>query len=254
MVIASLVEELVSHIADVRSKFLSPFLPANPTHKPSDYEHEVKAACVLSHAAFEEFVEKISLHVMEECLDRWHKKRQASDSLLALCLRYKLSIAVEDDEDKAQDRCFDLIRTALDEAKKKHSKQIDDNHGFSIKYLRAALTPVFINPPDDFKLVSSLKTLTAARGSFAHSASRNAEYSLNPRSSRAKSPLAPENAWEAIDDCLALCKEIARDAEQILANGSPAAGNKHVPLRRKLQGRQASVRRWPAASRPTGLP
>jgi hypothetical protein len=244
MVIASLVKELVLHISDVRSKFLSPFLPADPTHKPSDYEHEVKAACVLSHAAFEEFIEKISLHVMEECLDRWHKRRQASDSLLALCLRYKLSIVVEDDEDKTQDRCFDLIRAALDEAKKKHSRQIDENHGFSIKYMRAALTPVFINPPDDFKLVSSLKTLTAARGSFAHSASRNAEYSLNPRSSRAKSPLAPENAWEAIDDCLEICKGIARDAEQILAVSSPAAGSKHLPLRRKLQERQTKVRRF----------
>lgn len=241
--IANLVAELVSHITEVRAKFLSPFLPANPAHKPSDYEHEVKAACVLSHAAFEEFVERISLYVMEECLDRWHKKRQASDSLLALCLRYKLSIAVEDDEDKAQDRCFDQIRTALDEAKKKHSKQIDDNHGFSIKYLRAALTPVFINPPDDFKLVSSLKTLTAARGSFAHSASRNAEFSPNPRSSRAKLPLAPEKAWEAIDDCLALCKEIARDAEHTLTAVSPSTANRHVPLRKKLQSRQTSIRR-----------
>lgn len=241
--IANLLAELESHIAEVRSKFLSPFFPANPSHKPSDYEHEVKAACVLSHAAFEEFVEKISLYVMDECLDRWHKKRQASDSLLALCLRYKLSIAVEDDEDKAQERCFDQIRTALDEAKRKHSKQIDDNHGFSIKYLRAALTPVFINPPDDFKLVSSLKTLTAARGSFAHSASRNAEFSPNPRSSRAKLPLAPERAWEAIDDCFALCKEIARDAEHTLAAVSPAIANQHVPLRKKLLARQASVRR-----------
>jgi hypothetical protein len=242
MAIARLVLELVSHITEVRSRFLSPFLPADPAHKPSDYEHEVKAACVLSHAAFEEFVEKISLHVMEECLDRWHKKRQASDSLLALCLRYKISVAVEDDEDKAQDRCFDQVRAALDEAKKKHSKQIDDNHGFSIKYLRAALTPVFINPPEDFKLVSSLKMLTAARGSFAHSASRNAEFSLNPRS-RAKSPLVPEKAWEAIDDCLALCKEIARDAEQILAHSSPAATLKHLPLRKKLQARGYSPRR-----------
>ncbi len=238
--IRRLVDDLDSHVEAVREKFLKPFLPANPLHKPSDYEHEVKAACVLSHAAFEEFVEKVSLHVMDDCLDRWHSKREASDPLLALCLRYKSTIAIEEDEDKSQDRCFDQVRAAVDEAKKKHSKLIDDNHGFSTKYLRAALTPVFINPPDDFKLISSLKTLTAARGSFAHSASRNAEFSANPKASRARTPLAPETAWEAIDDCLALCKEIARDAEKVVRSPLKPAASKHVSLRRKLALRTSS--------------
>jgi hypothetical protein len=241
-VIGRLVYDLESHVEAVRTKFLRPFLPANPLHRPLDYEHEVKAACVLSHAAFEEFVEKVSLHVMEECLDRWHSKREASDSLLALCLRYKSSIAIEDDEDKPQDKCFDQMRVAIEEAKKKHSRLIDDNHGFSIKYLRGALTPVFINPPDDFKLISSLKTLAAARGSFAHSASRNAEFSANPKRSRARTPMAPEQAWEAIDDCLALCREIARDARHIVSGPLKVSHARHVSLRRKLQLRLASSR------------
>jgi len=212
--LSPLVDELENHVEGLRARFLAPFLPTDPAHRPQDYEHDVKAACVLAHAAFEEFVEQVSLHVMSKSLDAWQTERKANDALLALCLRHGVSISIEEDEDKFQPTCFDQVRLALDEAKKRHSKSINDNHGFSIKYLRSALTPVFINPPDDLRLTQSLKTLTAARGSFAHSAARNAEFTPSAKATRVRSTLSPEDAWDAITDCVLLCKEIARDASK----------------------------------------
>lgn len=231
-----LVSDLERHVARLQDRFLSRFLPTDPSHRPPDYEHEVKAACVLAHAAFEEFVEQVSLHVMSESLNHWQRKRQANDALLALCLRHGVSITIEDDEDKPQQTCFDQLRHALDEAKKRHSKSINDNHGFSIKYLRSALTPVFINPPDDLRLTQSLKTLTAARGSFAHSAARNAEFTANAKATRVRSTLSPEDARDAIADCMQLCREIAQDAAKLTTlNSAPI--KKHESLSSRLRKR-----------------
>lgn len=237
-----LVEDLQNHISKLRAKFLTPFLPPDPAHRPEDYEHDVKAACVLAHAALEEFVERISMHVMSTALQRWEHERKATDPLLALCLRHGVTLAVEDDEEKIQKTCFDLLREAIGEAKKRHSKSIQDNHGFSLKYLRAALTPVFINPPDDLRLTESLKTLTAARGSFAHSAAKNAEFRIGSKAGRASTPLSPEDAGKAIADCVTLCEEIAASASRVLALSPVTKLPAHIPLARKLQSRNLVLR------------
>jgi hypothetical protein len=241
-VIDLLVIDLREHIAKLRAKFLAPFLPPDPAHRPEDYEHDVKAACVLAHAALEEFVERVSMHVMAASVNRWVRDRKASDPLIALCLTHGVSLAVEADEEKLQKTCFDLLRAAIDEAKKRHSKSIQDNHGFSLKYLRAALTPVFINPPDDVRLTASLKTLTAARGSFAHSAARNAEFRSGANAGRASTPLSPEDAGKAIADCVTLCEQIAADAVKLAPQSGPVV-RVHVPFVRKLQARGRVRRR-----------
>jgi hypothetical protein len=235
-----LVADLQRHIADLKARFLDPFLPPDPTHRPEDYEHDVKAACVLAHAALEEFVESVSMHVMSVSVEAWKTQRRTTDPLLALCLKHGVAIAIEDDEEAAQKSCFDLLREAVDMAKKRHSKSIQDNHGFSLKYLRAALTPVFINPPDDLRLTESLRTLTSARGSFAHSAAKNAEFSVGKKSGRARAALSPEDAWNAISDCVLLCEQIASAAHSLVT--LPVARQPHVPLRHRLRAKSVKVR------------
>ncbi len=232
-----LVQDLRDHIAKLKTKFLTPFLPPDPAHRPEEYEHDVKAACVLAHAALEEFVERISMHVMSTSLQQWEHERKATDPLLALCLKHGVTLAIEDDEEKIQKTCFDLLRDAIGEAKKRHSKSIQDNHGFSLKYLRAALTPVFINPPSNIRLTESLKTLTAARGSFAHSVAKNAEFRIASKAGRASTPLSPEDAGKAIDDCVTLCEEIAASASRLLTPPTAIKLLKHVPLNQKLQSK-----------------
>ncbi len=229
-----LVAELNRHIEELKRRFLDPFLPPDPSHRPEDYDHDVKAACVLAHAALEEFIESVSMHVMVVSIEKWKNERKASDSLLALCLKHGVEIKIEDNEDNLQKNCFDLLREAVEEAKKRHSRSIQDNHGFSLKYLRAALTPVFLNPPDDIRLTESLKTLTSARGSFAHSASRNAEFSVK-KSGRGKSTLSPEDAWKSISDCLVLCERIAESASRLFAPPKPP--KQHLSFRRRLQAK-----------------
>jgi hypothetical protein len=161
---------------------------------------------VLAHAAFEEFVEEISLIVMKAAKDAWLNQR-FSKAAVAILLSYQSKIDIVDDESEKQDRVFDQIRKKLDDCIAAHSVALSKNHGFSLKYLRSILTPVAIDiPEDDVQLMGSLKELTEARGSYAHSLAKQALYGQWKRAGR---PMVPESARDAVTDCLALCKDLA---------------------------------------------
>lgn len=126
---------------------------------------------------------------------------------------YGLQINCEENEKKAQEPSINLLRVVLEEAKIRHAKAIKDNHGFSLKYLRRILTPLFIDVPDDPPFPDSLKTLAEARGTFAHRAAVNAEYG---EPGHAQKPMTPETAREVVSDCLSLCESIAQRANSRL--------------------------------------
>jgi hypothetical protein len=47
--------ELTAYVAELAQKFVNGYIPADPNTPPDAYAHDVKAYCILSHAAFEEF-------------------------------------------------------------------------------------------------------------------------------------------------------------------------------------------------------
>jgi len=63
--IDALHKELTSHVDELTQKFLATYIPADPSIPPESYAHDVKAYCMLSHAAFEEFFEGIALSLTE---------------------------------------------------------------------------------------------------------------------------------------------------------------------------------------------
>lgn len=204
--INQLLTELSAEISGLEARFISKWIPADPAVPPSEFEHDVKAFCLLAHAAFEEFVEEISLTVVKVAKDAWLSQK-FSRATVAILLAYQSKLAIVDDESEKQDRIFDQIRKRLDDCATAHSTALSKNHGFSLKYLRSILTPVAIDiPEDDPKLMNSLKELAEARGSYAHSLAKQALYGQWKRAGR---PMVPEAARDAVADCLNLCKELA---------------------------------------------
>jgi RiboL-PSP-HEPN len=208
--------DLNQQIELIRAEFISRYFPADPTHGPDVYHHHVKAFCLLAHAAFEEFVEQLSLELMKFAIGHWYKRRVITPPLLSLCLFYRATIDYEDNEESDQPRNFDAVRSVAELINKAHSKAIFENHGFSLKYLRSILTPVAIDISSDPSSFSSLRTLADARGSYAHTFAKSG-YFVDTK--RAKHPMTPEKAREVVEDCLKLCMKLSADARRYLLIG-----------------------------------
>ena len=203
---------LEAEVLTLEKKFLSSWLPAQPDHEPADFQHDVKAYCVLTHAAFEEFVESISTLAASATMSSWLAKKNYLGTQ-AILLSYGFKPTIEEDESKGQDRYFDQIRAGLKDCIDKHSKALEKNHGFSLKYLRSVLTPVGIDVPEDLSWQNSLSELTEARGSYAHKIASEAKFGRNKAAQR---PMTPEKAKSVVQGCLELCKEVKDRHEKAL--------------------------------------
>lgn len=204
----ALYSALNGEIAALKDRFITKFIPTNPEHTPADFEHDVKAFSVLSHAAYEEFVETIS----EALLVKVEKDLlQMKTTLATACLlsSYGIKFQFSDSDDGDEETCFNRLRLAVEEAKRFHSKALKDNHGFSPKFMRKLLIPVGINMPSTSE-TASLKKLAEARGSFAHTMSKLARYGDYKRANKV---LTPEEAWESARDCLKICETITEKAK-----------------------------------------
>jgi hypothetical protein len=209
---AELLTSLETEVSALETKFLSPWIPALPEHTPVDFQHDVKAYCVLAHAAFEEFVESISTLAAKATMSAWLAKKPYLGTQ-ALLLFYNFKLNVVEDEAQPQERHFDQIREGLKNCIDKHRKALDKNHGFSLKYLRSVLTPVGIDIPDELNWLNSLSELTEARGSYAHKIAAEANFG---RSRKAQRPMTPEKAKDAVQGCLELCRELKARHEKSL--------------------------------------
>jgi hypothetical protein len=201
---------LVAEVTTLEARYIRKYIPADPQHGPEDYEYDVKAFCLLCHAAFEEFVEGISEAIMADVAPNLLNKK-VTLATATLLMAYGNGLDIAGDEDSPQLRCFDLVREALDGAKQRHSHALKDNHGFSVRYLRSILTPVALNVPEGLE-IESVRKLADARGSFAHTMAKKAMYGEYKKANKS---LAPEEAREIAKDCLVVCRKI-KDQSQVL--------------------------------------
>lgn len=203
--------ELSGQLQLIRQEFIDRYLPARPEDGPDIYHQHVKAFCILAHAALEEFAEKVSLAMMKNAVDGWYANKTIGAPLAALLLYYNASIKPNTNEDEDQIRNFDLFRSAVEFVKQSHSRAVFDNHGFSLKYLRSILTPVAVDISSDPPLISSLKILADARGSYAHTSAAGGFFTDR---NKAKHPMTPEKARDIVIDCHKLCEKILEDAKR----------------------------------------
>ncbi|HEL7888750.1 TPA: HEPN domain-containing protein [Stenotrophomonas maltophilia] len=217
--------DLGLEIDSLRDRFISPWMQVVvPGHTPDQFQHDVKAFCVLAHAAFEEYAEQLSLLAMHSARDAWLNKRFSFSTIALLC-SYGVSIKSEDNDGKEQSRFYDQVRDGFVDVLKSHSNVVSNNHGFSRPYLRSLFTPVGVDIPEDDLLLQSLRELAEARGSFAHSRAAAANYG---RQRSAMRPMTPEKANTAVQACLSICDELGKRVEQVLGLPEKLAPTLHV--------------------------
>ena len=191
--------DLVAHVQELSAKFVDGYLPANPATLPSDYDLDVRAYCVLCHAAFEDFVEAVALTVASNAVDRWILARKINDVIPALLAWNGAKLKIDGDDTTPETKPFDYLRPLIEEAQSAFSRGVFNNHGVSILYLRDILIPVAIEIMQDVNVLNSLKKLAEGRGAYAHKG-------------RVKTVYAPEDAKQYVEDVLKLCDDIKAKA------------------------------------------
>ncbi len=191
----ALYTELTSYIQELDVKFVDRFIPAIPGTPPSDYAHDVRAYCVLCHAAFEDYMETLVLTVASHAVDQWIIARKINDVIPALLSWNGAKIKINDNEKAPETKPFDYLRPLVLNAKSSFSREVFKNHGVSILYLRNLLIPVSIEINPDANLLNSLEQLAEGRGNYAHKG-------------KVKTVLAPEDAKKYVKDVLTICDDV----------------------------------------------
>lgn len=202
---------LTGELDRLASRYLDQYFPANPEHTPDIFEYDVKSYAILSHAAFEEFVESVSEIALGKIASDIMSQK-ISLSTVSLIMAYKQASKIEENESLSQPTCYAMVREAVDLCKVAHSNVLEKNHGFSVKYLRALLVPVGINVPSGPE-IDAVKKLADARGSFAHTAAKRAMYGKYKQATKV---LTPDEAKDAVKDCLEVCDRIKVQADAVV--------------------------------------
>ena len=174
----SLYKELVEHIAQLENKFINEYVPADPALLPSVYDLDVRAYCILSHAAFEQFFEQVALKVMIQSIDNWMEpERKINGSLLALAAFSDKRLKYDE---MTSDIPFDNLKNTFEAAKKSLSQLIiKKNHGISADDLATILLPVGLHIHTDINLRNSLNQLVRTKGRIR--TQRNAQQRFSSR-------------------------------------------------------------------------
>lgn len=210
---ADLLTRLGDYVDELDKSLLTEFdKPEYAASGPDIWGHPTKAYCVLSHAAFEDFVETLSLRVLQEAIDLWLNDKKTTRPLLAALAFYRADFPIEEDEKKPQLLVFDLLRKALDQIKTAHSKALNDNHGFNVKYLRKILTPIAVDVDLGLKYEGSVDKLCQARGRYAHKITKDTSFSFHS----VASSISPKDARNLVGDCIEYCELLDTRAERSL--------------------------------------
>ena len=164
---------------------------------PSDYSLDVHSFCILSHAAFEEFIEDVTLYSVDR-IESEFKGKPRRYSYATLCLlHFDDHQKCINDESQWPDIFNDYLLERISARKSELSKYaMQENHGIDIKYLRKLLLPIGIEVPRNPIETSALSLLKSIRGAYAHSYARN------------QKPISPEDAEKIVYDVLGMVKRI----------------------------------------------
>jgi hypothetical protein len=126
---------LTRSVKEVENRFLGPHLETTTLAAPKEQEIlDVAAYVVLVHGALEGFAESLAHWLLKRAVSNWTAKKKTTRCTASLLL-YQRPPA----EDTLGCSVFDNIRLALDESKRRMSLDIHDNHGVTLKHLRAPI-------------------------------------------------------------------------------------------------------------------
>lgn len=195
-------DKLELYLLELEDKYID--IHRDPLENPEAYKLDVRSYCVLSHAAFEEFVENVCLYALNEIEDKFVNTQRISYSTLCLLHFNGNNKTIDDDSWNDNDRIYDYLLAQLKSIKSIFSKYIvNQNHGVGVKYLKKLLIPLGLYTPLDIKHLTSLDNLTQYRGGYAHTSHRNIR------------SLAPEDAKIYIRDVYEIMIELANKTRKI---------------------------------------
>jgi hypothetical protein len=195
---------LQEHVALLETKFIRPHLPLVATATPDLYDLDVRAYCVLTHAAFEQFVEDVCIGLAQDASEAWLHNHSCSQPLMALLAFQTDRLQIAEDEAKPEISFFTHIRLASDSSRAAFSTYLrTKNHGVSVKYLRYMLLSVGLEVPDNARWLGSLNKLAEQRGDLAHK-------------SHIKRIHSPKDAQTWVQDCMEMFAKICNDAKVAL--------------------------------------
>lgn len=195
-------DKLELYLLELEDKYID--VHKDPLESPEKYKLDVRSFCVLSHAAFEEFVENICLYTLNEIEEKFANTQRISYSTLCLlhfCGNIK---TIDDDSWEDNDRVYDYLLKHLRCIKSDFSKYImNQNHGVGLKYLKKLLVPLGLYMPLDVKHLTALNNLAQSRGGYAHTSHRNIR------------TLSPEDARTDVRDVYEIMSELVNKVNKI---------------------------------------
>lgn len=175
-------DKLELYLLELEDKYID--IHTDPLENPEAYKLDVRSYCVLSHAAFEEFVENICLYTLNEIEEKFVNTQRVSYSTLCLLHFNCNNKTIDNDSWDDDKRIYDYLLEQLRRIKSDFSKYImDQNHGVGLKYLKKLLVPLGLYAPLEIKHQTALNNLTQYRGGYAHTSHRNIK-SLSPEDAR----------------------------------------------------------------------
>lgn len=183
------------HILELIIRYIDPH--KNIFEGPDEYNLDVHSFCILCHAAFEEFIEDITLYSIDK-IEKNFKSPQRKFSFATLCLLHFDENSKKLNDEKDWPVVYnDYLADRITKRKSELSKYAtQENHGIDIKYLRKLLQPIGIEVPNNPNETSALAKLKSIRGAYAHS------YARSPKS------ISPEDAEDIVYDVLHMVERI----------------------------------------------
>ena len=155
-------DKLELYLLELEEKYIDTH--DDPLEDPDKYKLDVRSYCVLSHAAFEEFVENICLYTLNEIEDKFINTQRISYSTLCLLHFNGNTKTIDDDSWDDNNRIYDYLLGQIKSIKSEFSRYImNQNHGVGLKYLKKLLVPLGLYTPIDIRLKPSLENLTKYR-------------------------------------------------------------------------------------------
>lgn len=155
---------LENRLLELELKFIEPH--SSPTESPSEYLLDLQSYAILSHAAFEEYVELITVKVADESYNKF--KNENKISFTTLCMLHFVGAHDSLNNWENSDRLYDKILTKLGSINNKIKEQVKENNGMNLKYLKQLLIPVGLEIPHTTKEIGAFDKLAKYRGDFAH--------------------------------------------------------------------------------------
>ena len=188
-------------ISEVERRFLEPYLATTPTLQPPTRKEQLDVAAyvVLTHGAIENFVEGVALWVLTRSVAGWTTHKKVTRATASILLTQSPPATPDNPR-----LVFDMLRTALDDAKASISGTIHENNGISTRHLRALFYPVGVDVPEDPILVGSLDLIIKIRHEWAHRSRFGAKVAKSAK-----------DAQTAVADCIKLAEKIAEAASVV---------------------------------------